>query len=186
MQTSHKEEYTDVYAGFFVRLVAFSLDLIVVGIGSLVVKGMLSLDLLENNLLSNHILFHYSIIDILLYVLKSAYFVVCTYTSGATLGKYIMKIKVIDKNRNTLNMIQVLYRETVGRFLSSFFFIGYIMIIIDKENKALHDRLCDTSVIYSCKVIRQIEIHQSQDSTLPQMVVESVAQEPMEDNTKEA
>lgn len=186
MQTSHRDEYTDVYAGFFVRFVAFILDLIVIGIGSLVVKGMFSFNFLDSNFMSNNVLFHYSIMDICLYFLKAAYFILCIYASGTTLGKYVLKLKVVDKDGRKLTFLNVLYRETVGRFLSSIFFIGYIMIIIDKEKRSLHDRLCDTRVIYSCKVIRNVEIHQNGGISIPQTNIEPVQQESMEENTKEA
>ena len=52
-----------------------------------------------------------------------------------------------------LSLIDVIYRETVGKFLSGVILsIGFIMAGIDKEKRALHDMLCDTRVIYAKQV----------------------------------
>ena len=51
-----------------------------------------------------------------------------------------------------MTFINVLYRETIGKYLSAIAFIGYFMIAIDDEKRGLHDRLCDTRVIYNFKL----------------------------------
>ena len=49
--------------------------------------------------------------------------------------------------------IDIVYRETVGKFLSGIFLsIGYILVGLDNEKRALHDILCDTRVIYAKKI----------------------------------
>ena len=75
-----------------------------------------------------------------------------TYLTGATVGKRLFNLKVISVGSDKLSLWNVIYRETLGRYLSSIFLIGYIIIGVDKDKKALHDILCDTRVIYSCKV----------------------------------
>lgn len=60
-----------------------------------------------------------------------------------------MNIKVVNADGGRLSFFQVLYRETIGRFLSGVILgIGYIMIAMDKRKRALHDHLSDTRVIY--------------------------------------
>ena len=65
-----------------------------------------------------------------------------------------MNLRVISANdQKKLTFLNILYRETIGRFLSGFIFgIGYILIGIDKEKRGLHDILCDTRVIYGKKI----------------------------------
>ena len=67
---------------------------------------------------------------------------------GATLGKMACKIKVVTADGG-----RVSYARAFGRYfaklLSGFTcLIGYIIAFFDKpQNRALHDRLCDTRVI---------------------------------------
>ena len=66
------------------------------------------------------ILFHYSLKDIILYALKVLYFIAFTYLTGTTLGKKAMNLRVVSKNpEEKLTLFNVVYRETVGRFLCS-------------------------------------------------------------------
>lgn len=69
-------------------------------------------------------------------------------TYGATLGKMACGIKVIMADGKKLS-----YGRAFGRYcayiLSSFTLcIGYIMAGADKEKRALHDRICNTRVVY--------------------------------------
>lgn len=90
--------------------------------------------------------------------MKVLYFIICLYCTQTTLGKYIFKLKVVRKDGTKLSLFNVIYRETIGRFLSSFLCVGYILIFIDKEKTALHDRLCDSRVIYACNVKKTVLI----------------------------
>ncbi|MCR5248381.1 MAG: RDD family protein, partial [Paludibacteraceae bacterium] len=76
-------------------------------------------------------------------------FVIMTNACGATVGKMIMSIKVVSIEDRRPTFTEIIYRETVGRFLSSAIMnIGYLMIFPTKEKTALHDILSDTRVIY--------------------------------------
>ena len=100
------------------------------------------------------ILFHYSLKDIILYALKVLYFIAFTYLTGTTLGKKAMNLRVVSKNpEEKLTLFNVVYRETVGRFLCSLpVNIGYIVAGIDSEKCGFHDLLCDTRVVYQKKI----------------------------------
>ena len=100
------------------------------------------------------ILFHYSLKDIVLYALKVLYFMAFTYLTGTTLGKKAMNLRVVSKNpEEKLTLFNVVYRETVGRFLCSLpVNIGYIVAGIDSEKRGFHDLLCDTRVVYQKKI----------------------------------
>lgn len=88
-----------------------------------------------------------------MYLISSAYFIAFTYLSGATLGKRLFHLKVIDKGGEKLTFLNVIYRETIGRFLSGLLCLGYLLIAVDTEKRGLHDVLCDTRVIYTHIVI---------------------------------
>ena len=141
-----------LYAGFFVRLAAYIIDCILVGLALLVIKIPYLFVWIINpdTFIGKPMLFKFSLIDIILYLLSLVYFVLMTYFFGATLGKKALKIKVIKQNNEKLSLIDVIYRVSIGRYLSGLIiFIGYIMIAVDSRKRGLHDILCDTFVIYN-------------------------------------
>ena len=78
MQTNTKDQ---VYAGFFVRLTAFLVDMIIVNAALLVIRipmWILSLNSPDNVLVRDFI-FQYSITDIVCYLLTVLYFTLLTY-----------------------------------------------------------------------------------------------------------
>lgn len=107
----------------------------------------------DKNPLDATLLFQYSWKDGLLYAAGALYFVLCTYYAGATLGKKALNLRVVSADSKPLTFIDVLFRETIGRFLSSFVLgFGYLLAGITVEKKALHDMICDTRVIYAKKI----------------------------------
>lgn len=167
------------------RLIAYIIDSVVVFVALLIVRLLMagvSL-MLEGTFLGGEILFQYTLKDIVLYLAKAAYFVMFTYFTGTTLGKRTMNLCVISADSGKLQLFDVVYRETVGRFLSAFVInIGYLMVGVDKEKRGLHDILCDTRVVYVTpgrpaaeaereEVLREVELEEA--------VRENVAREEM-------
>jgi len=64
----------------------------------------------------------------------------------ATPGKKLLSIKVVDLNGNRISFWRAVGRAA-GQFLSSIFFIGYIMAFFTKDKQALHDLMAGTLVI---------------------------------------
>lgn len=154
MQTLSNGEVT--YAGFWVRLAAFMIDNAIVGAGLLIVRLILFVIMLflKGTPLEGNLLFSYSLKDIVLYAFGILYYILCTYFTGTTLGKRAMNLEVIYAGeREEIPFFNIIYRETVGKFLSGFILIlGGLIIALDKEKRGLHDILSDTRVIYSKKV----------------------------------
>ena len=153
-----KEDNIDIvksgrtYAGFFARLSAYLLDRLILLIPLGILRLILWIITLghPDHILTQHIFFRFTPISIIMYVAMTAYFVLLTYITGRTIGKRIMRLKVVsvDAERKP-TLIEILYRETFGRFLSGIVLcIGYFMIMIGDEKEALHDYLADTRVIY--------------------------------------
>lgn len=110
------------YAGFWVRMAAYMIDSVVVFAGLLIVRLIFAGISLAGGgaITGTDILFHYSLKDIVLYALKVLYFIAFTYLTGTTLGKKAMNLRVVSKNpEEKLTLFNVVYRETVGRFLCS-------------------------------------------------------------------
>lgn len=150
-----------VYAGFFVRLIAYLVDLLIVGIGKLVLQapfGILQL-FFPNNFFVRDLIFQYSIADMVLYALGVTYFVLLTYQGGATVGKMLLNIQVVSTEDRKLTFMEVLYRETIGRFLCGLLLsAGYLLVIFHKEKRGIHDLLSDTKVVYHFKKKVVVEV----------------------------
>lgn len=159
MQTSFDKEQF-IYAGFFCRLAAYVLDSIFVAIllGFIkvpvsIMKFMVGSDVI----LFQPVLFQYDIFDIVYYLLSVAYFVLSTYCCGATLGKALMKIKVVDTEGQKMSFMSILIRETVGRYLSALIAaVGYIMVGLDSRKQGLHDKIADTCVVYKHSLVQKV------------------------------
>jgi uncharacterized RDD family membrane protein YckC len=150
MLKQNKEDI--VYAVFFVRLSAYIIDCIIVGIALLIIRiPKFFIYMMNPNIFFvKPILFKFSIFDIIIYLLGLTYFVLMTYYYGGTLGKKLFKLKVCKATGEKLSLFTIIYRESIGRYLSGLIlFIGYIMIGIDSKKRALHDILSDTVVVYN-------------------------------------
>lgn len=136
-------------------MAAHLIDMLIVGgilLFARIPLALLSL-FLPTELLEYRVLFSYTIKDIYLYLGGVLYYILLTYYTGTTLGKKLMNLRVVSETGEKLTLFNVIYRETIGRFLCSFFGgIGYIMAGIDGQKRGLHDMICGTRVIYEKRV----------------------------------
>ncbi len=140
-----------VHAGFWIRVGAKIIDMIIlwaVGFAVSFLGGFLfagvpsSRGQIPTRFLAGSLL-----IAMMTWVIQIAY---PTYFLGkysATLGKMACGLKVVRPDGEKIS-----YARACGRFfaeiLSSMILaIGYIMVALDEEKRALHDRICDTRVI---------------------------------------
>ena len=66
---------------------------------------------------------------------------------GATPGKMVLGIKVVNADGGKVSYLKA-FGRVFAYFLSSFILaIGLIMAAFDREKRALHDRICNTRVI---------------------------------------
>ena len=144
MQTASLENR----AGFWPRLAAYALDRLILCVVLLFVRipGWFS----SGDFYSQAVFFTFTAMDILRWVLISLYFVILTAGGGATLGKKAMGLRVVSSETGEKpSFLLVLYRETVGRYLSRILYAGYFLVAVDSEKRGLHDRICDTAVVYT-------------------------------------
>ena len=137
-------------AGFGPRAAAYLLDrlILALALGFIRVPSMLASLFGGGAFTFRAFLFQYSALDVLCWVLSCVYFILLTYCTGSTLGKKVMRLRVESADGEPLRLIDVIYRETVGRFLSGIFCLGYLMILADREKRGFHDWLCATRVVY--------------------------------------
>ena len=78
-----------------------------------------------------------------------AYDVYFLSAHGATPGKMALGLRVIRADGGPLSPMLALARHFAEWISGIIFLIGYIMAGFDPEKRALHDRICETRVIYS-------------------------------------
>jgi uncharacterized RDD family membrane protein YckC len=139
------------YAGFWIRVVARLIDGIALGIAqafiALLFFGTFGAQFLPSVTRSAPIGLRLSF-QLLSYAIAIAYEAVLLRYQGATLGKMALGLKVVRSNGESLG-----WGLSVGRYFmyivsGIILLIGYIMAGFDNEKRALHDRVCDTRVIY--------------------------------------
>lgn len=136
------------YAGFFVRLAAFAVDSLLAAIMVGIVKLPFSIAAMGGaGFLKANFIFNYTVLDVISYVGVAAYFILLTYFAHSTPGKMLFRLEVVTQSGNW-TFLNILYRETVGRFLSSLLCVGYLAVLVQKEKQGFHDMLCDTYVVY--------------------------------------
>jgi uncharacterized RDD family membrane protein YckC len=138
------------YGGFFVRLAAACVDNICVLFGLLFLRIPVWVMADSGHPIYQPIFFSFTPWDIFLYLLGCCYYIFLTYLYGATLGKRLFSLRVVAADGEKLTLWSVIYRETIGKYLSAvFLYLGYIMAGIDREKRAFHDMLADTRVVYA-------------------------------------
>ena len=131
------------YAGFWTRFIAYVLDMIVVySLASLL--NTVSFGVLNRQ-------FDFPILgekSLSYVIVMFTYFISMTYFFSQTLGKMIMKIKVETNKGDKLGLMDVVYREVVGRLLTIFLvYIPYLAVAFTNKKKGLHDYIADTVVV---------------------------------------
>ena len=81
-------------------------------------------------------------------IVSSVYFGYFYSTSGATPGKRLLRLKVIDVTTKTFPTFwKAFLRGSIGYTLSSIFVIGFLVAVIRDDQKALHDLIFRTQVL---------------------------------------
>ncbi len=127
-------------ASFWQRFVAYVIDMAIL-IGPLLIINLSLVQLRLNFFYINLVL----PIDLITISAYNTFFVVRT---GSTIGKKILRLKVVDTNYNRPNLKQTLIRETIGKFVSGFpLGLGFLNILKDKNYQSWHDKLAKTYVV---------------------------------------
>jgi uncharacterized RDD family membrane protein YckC len=138
---------TYYYAGFWMRLWAFLLDLIAVfSLNMVFVSPFVNFTNLNGVSLGP-----FSFETFLGAVVFFMYFAIMTKLYGQTIGKMVMGLRVVSANTDELNWSQIVFREGVGRFLHQAFFllyVIYVMVAFTEKKQGLHDVIADTFVVH--------------------------------------
>ncbi len=151
------------YGGFWIRFLARIIDVILLGVINVIVRlplmlmfgiGTMGMGGLGRGSGSG-VIFGPAMIGVIGIstliglALGVAYEVYFLTAHGATPGKMALGLRVIRADGGPISPMLALGRH-FALWLSGFILmIGYIMAAFDPEKRALHDRICETRVIYS-------------------------------------
>jgi uncharacterized RDD family membrane protein YckC len=131
------------YAGFWIRLAAYILDAIILGIPLAILN--VALNPKPNDPSSNHP----GLVFVLTLVIELAYFA-GFWSSGlhATLGQKIFGLRVV----NASDFGRISFARAAGRFFAMIlsgliFCIGFLMVAFTERKQGLHDMIAGTYVI---------------------------------------
>ena len=131
-------------AGFWVRFWAFLIDTLVIsaiiGITINPLFYVMDWSLSDSS--------WYAPITIISAVMYYLYFVLMTKFLGQTLGKMVFGLRVISAKHEKLSWSDVLFREWIGRFISNFIMLLYVLVAFLPDNQGVHDYFADTKVIH--------------------------------------
>jgi uncharacterized RDD family membrane protein YckC len=119
------------YAGFWIRGGALLIDSIIVGVAGFILVAFLPAGYLSL---------------LLLLVAPAIYEVSFETRTGATLGKKALGLRVVTPTLQPLSLGRSIARY-FAHYLSSLFFIGFIIAAFNREKRALHDFIAGTIVI---------------------------------------
>jgi uncharacterized RDD family membrane protein YckC len=133
-------------AGFWIRLSAFTIDMIVIAALNSVIWNIL----LVNTPAAGFLYQVWHVNSLFLGITGVLYFIIMTHCFQQTLGKMILGIRVVQRSGKPLSWLTVIFRELVARSLSQLMGLnlGYIVCWFNKEKRCIQDYLSDTWVVY--------------------------------------
>lgn len=142
------------YAGFWIRFVAYMIDNLLIGIVQSIVTVIVMIPFIgaagnidPANMLPFFIAYGGAVVFSLF--ANAAYEAYFLGRNGATPGKMILGLKVIRPDGRPVTWKTGLFRFLAKILSSLTLSIGYMMAGWDEEKRSLHDRVCDTRVIYA-------------------------------------
>lgn len=124
------------YASFGSRFLAILLDSLIVIAASFVLTQVFSAVKLA------------AVAPLFQLVLSFGYSVWYQQKYGQTIGKKVLKIKVVDSSGKTPSLMTFFLREVIGKFVSSLILgIGYLWMLWDGKKQTLHDKIASTYVV---------------------------------------
>jgi uncharacterized RDD family membrane protein YckC len=132
-----------MFAGFWSRFLGYLIDSIFLGLFACVVGLIIGiLANLENLEILN-------VISTVAALTAPFYYVAFWAMAGATPGKIMLGMRIVgpDGGIDGIGWGRAILR-LIGSFVSSlFFYLGYVWIAIDRENRGWHDRIAGTHVV---------------------------------------
>lgn len=142
------------YAGFATRLVAWTIDRLIVAstisiiaaVTNLVLEA-LGLDQLLG-LQGQGSLAMAVFVGLITFLVPIAYDIGFWLLAGQTPGKRVMGLRVVRNDGQRLTLGNCV-RRIIGYWVSAILFLGYLWILVDNRRQGFHDKIAGTFVVYT-------------------------------------
>ena len=131
------------YAGFWIRVGAYFIDVIILIIGNFAIYALFGLSFIDSTQDPS-----YGLADLLSFIAGLAYFV--GFNSSAmqgTPGKRALGLIVTDAQGNRISVLRALGRYFAKILSGIILLIGYIMVAFTERKQGLHDMIAGTLVL---------------------------------------
>lgn len=140
-------------AGFWIRLVAYFIDTIILSIGGFIagfiagiIVALAASRTTSYQTVTNVASLIGGLLGLLVYL--GYIFIVANYPKGNTLGKMALGLRVVDASGNVPPVGSLILRYTVGYIVSGILcYIGFLMVGFDENKQGLHDKIAKTYVV---------------------------------------
>jgi uncharacterized RDD family membrane protein YckC len=142
------------FGGFWIRFVAYMVDGALLGVAGFLLAIPLRLLFGQGGdvtpaTLTPTMLGLTAVEGLLGIAMACAYEVYFISTRGATIGKQALGLKVVRADGSGIP-VGLAFGRYFAKWINAFtLYIGYIMAGFDEQKRALHDRICETRVIFS-------------------------------------
>lgn len=131
------------YGGFWIRLVAYIIDAILLSVVVGVLASLFGFNLMETDWERYDLT-----INLLSLVIGWLYFALMESSErGATVGKMAMGLRVVTSDGQRLSFMNATGRYFAKILSAIILFIGYLMIAFTDKKRGLHDMIAGTLVI---------------------------------------
>ena len=131
------------YGGFWIRLVAYIIDVILLSIVVGVLATILGVDLMQPDIET-----YDPTLNLVSFVIGWLYFALMESSErGATVGKMVVGLRVVSSNGQRLSFLNATGRYFAKIISAIILFIGFIMIGFTDKKRGLHDMIAGTLVI---------------------------------------
>ena len=130
----------DSPAGFWVRLVAYLIDSLIIGFASIVIAVVLLGDFPSFTLESSNF-------DNLFWLLTGVYNTVFIAVCAKTGGKHQFRLLVLRTDGSRIGSGRALARSLFTGLSALILGLGFLMIAVREDKRGLHDLICDTKVV---------------------------------------
>jgi uncharacterized RDD family membrane protein YckC len=145
------------YAGFWIRFLAIIIDCVILGIVTSIINSIFGAGFAfvptTSDGTSSAGTFGFlagmmGLSFIINLVINYGYYVILTGLYGATLGKMVLGLRVVDANGQKIGIPKAVLREIIGKWISGIVFaLGYIWVAFDEKKQGWHDKIAGTYVV---------------------------------------
>lgn len=126
------------------RIVSFIIDVLMIYLLALIMYFIFGF----GELLSNATGFQYNLNVFELTFASFIYFLLfALIAKGKTIGKLITRVEIKGNNFQEVPLNKIIFREVIKSLLIIINFISFIVLLVTKERKSIHDLIVDTIVV---------------------------------------